>query len=1341
MKTKNYLFSIAVFISLIFMLLPVALAVELDSYDNSVLKTKEDRINLYQEPGDGEGEEADEPNDESFDDPGEACLEQHKKTSGFVEALDNGIISTLTDIVVLLTAIVQIASAIDTVLDAIAMVMGFDKTFCCTLPAPPSPPICKSITQVWSGWSAFYGIIEQIGCFVNCGWCTGANCFAGPLSGGGNAAAAGSSGTGAATTTQPSRNVQPPPPGSGAFAAGWIPNLEIFGPGQGIAQFGLNPYDNIYTAIGCLCPTAILFNLKKLKAIYQVYDCCIQQACSNGLSTAPCERQFDEATCMFWEGSIYSMLAKALMRLLVTAVTAILMRIFDKAAVGKFMACVFAVFKLLQIPGVITSIIDNFNMAMTSFDDPNCEDLGFKELKERTQEELEQAAEEGFEDVEEDITRGNPLAMVDRNGDGRYDSYANNYQTIGFSELPTAVQNSVRTNLPQGTNPNSQSYRMYRWVNPDHQEIYYYEAPSGEGGTTMYSANGQAATSGQAYHVRMNSLPPSITGMYGDNTAIINGQAVRFTRQGTSLVQVDAAGNVVSGGARIDFSNAEQRATYLSSYNLNTQGLTNAGTPREDTVNGQSGIIIPYDNGQVFISDSRPPTSTSPGYTQVTVTINPTAVGGASAVTTITNFGDGSRLTQTPPSTPGATGAAGQQGWEFTVGGNIYSGSGQIVPSTSTTPEQIATSMDNFRRAVTTANLAGQITSDTTQSWGDNGLTVTRGSVANSNLHTYIVNTNTGTVGQVRTTESWSEPLSSGGRESRTITTTTNTQTSASSVTLMRGTTTIATNVDPSVIRDRQIIWEQSYQDYIVFEGGLGYDDVAVRGSDGYTIYDQFERNTQTGVITVTPNNAIRRIQVTTVGNVVTRTESDLSNNQVTGRTVTTTQTIDNQRVEIVQRYDAQNTLTGDVTVNIVGRTPISINRNLFEANQPFNGLQGQNLVRAAEAYSDFGRPNTFASYTQGGVIYYSNGAQDQYGSQGYRQISYNTVGDQTFRYEKTFGANGNYYGQSINTQIGVASSIQYGWRDTTTPTPTEHPLTFAPSSDGTRYNLVQGTQDANFFNTRNIQVGGSQYQVTADGTGIYVQTSDGANRYNLADSNMPQDVRNAINQDPQLQRLATDPAARTEFTDRVGERLNEDQRAREEQAERERTQAERKIPKISMWEDSVYIATYDVVWQMLNFILGDYINDLILEQCKKDAEDSYPQHNEPVDSTVGAGIGNPIPPNIDGNGSQIPETASLSCQNLVTNTYNAQINPPTQLGNNSWSYPVSYSISAMCNSTFAYRITLKNPGGDEEYIADGSLGYGESVSMNYDALSQDGTFNRICIEADVTRCFPPETT
>ncbi len=394
--SKKYPFSVSLLISLLIILIPVAMATELNSYDK--VQTKEQRIDLYQSR---------EPFERDYlSDPGRACVEQNEELDDLAALLSKDT-EVLEQIAIALFTLCTTMSAVDTIISSVAMAIGmFSGDQCCTpammtCPGPCGAP-CTAMSGIYKSWSSIYSFVRPLCCFVNCGWCMGAK-------------------TGDSCWGLPFGLEKLAP-------AQYIPDMDISSglnfQGKekgGIGQFGLSPFDNIYLAGACLCPVAIIFNLRKLKTIYDVYDCCIQEACENGLSTDSCERQLDEATCMYYEGSLYKMGAKVLTSLIISLITKVL---FENLVKDNFMEgvimCGYAVFKLTQIPKVIEGVTSAWDYMSRSFDEPMCEDLGFDDVK-------DQAKEEWIE-----------YTMVDKDGDGIYDGVYEDPDTM-VVEIPEVL--------------------------------------------------------------------------------------------------------------------------------------------------------------------------------------------------------------------------------------------------------------------------------------------------------------------------------------------------------------------------------------------------------------------------------------------------------------------------------------------------------------------------------------------------------------------------------------------------------------------------------------------------------------------------------------------------------------------------------------------------------------------------------------------------------------------------------------------------------------------------------------------------------------------------------------
>lgn len=140
------------------------------------------------------------------------------------------------------------------------------------------------------------------------------------------------------------------------------------------------PFDNMYTAIGCLCLPGVLFNLKKLKTVYDVHTCCIEQACQNGLSTESCDQEFEKGVCMaVGSGAIMSTLVNMAMGLGAGLVYKYLLMEW----VQELPPWTGTLISLANAPFKIQSLISAWEKIQQSFDEPTCEDLGFDKLLER----------------------------------------------------------------------------------------------------------------------------------------------------------------------------------------------------------------------------------------------------------------------------------------------------------------------------------------------------------------------------------------------------------------------------------------------------------------------------------------------------------------------------------------------------------------------------------------------------------------------------------------------------------------------------------------------------------------------------------------------------------------------------------------------------------------------------------------------------------------------------------------------------------------------------------------------------------------------------------------------
>ncbi|MBI2134523.1 hypothetical protein HYU09_00900 [Candidatus Woesearchaeota archaeon] len=171
--------------------------------------------------------------------------------------------------------------------------------------------------------------------------------------------------------------------------------------------FQLSPYDNIYVAMACMCPVGILFNLRKLKTIYQTNNCCIEQACANGVSVESCDRQFSEATCMYWQGSVFSMLIKIIISFIADYIIKNFLPKKIEELIGAGFAYGQAIFALFNAYNHIQKLQSSFKWMSETFSEPECDDLGFGKIRDERRGEA--------------TSKFCTLVQIDLNNDGRFD--------------------------------------------------------------------------------------------------------------------------------------------------------------------------------------------------------------------------------------------------------------------------------------------------------------------------------------------------------------------------------------------------------------------------------------------------------------------------------------------------------------------------------------------------------------------------------------------------------------------------------------------------------------------------------------------------------------------------------------------------------------------------------------------------------------------------------------------------------------------------------------------------------------------------------------------------------
>jgi hypothetical protein len=380
--------------------------------------------------GDGGGDENGGENggdenggDENLPPAGESCVETYEETDEIAEFLDAEVISVLENVYSLIYTIYTTMVAIDKVLsglNTIAVIGSESDDYCCNpamliCPGPCGAP-CGAMGGIYSGWKKwFHSTFSWMGCMLNCGWCTGQGC--GGLFAGSNAV-------------------------DDASSDG--EDDEPFYPLNSFAH--LSPFENIYVASACMCPSAILFNLRKLRTIYQTYNCCVEASCEAGIPITGCQEMLDEATCMYWEGSIYNSMIKIFVGFLSKWISQYVAELIAK---GFIPSCALSLIELAYIPGAIEQVERAGEWLDRSFDDPSCSDLNFDDLMDELE---ETGTGSSFGGIDE-------ITIYDIDGDGMYDSIGDG-ETYSGNAIPF---------IPDEANPvyNNHGDRIVGWRDGD----------------------------------------------------------------------------------------------------------------------------------------------------------------------------------------------------------------------------------------------------------------------------------------------------------------------------------------------------------------------------------------------------------------------------------------------------------------------------------------------------------------------------------------------------------------------------------------------------------------------------------------------------------------------------------------------------------------------------------------------------------------------------------------------------------------------------------------------------------------------------------------------------------
>ena len=156
----------------------------------------------------------------------------------------------------------------------------------------------------------------------------------------------------------------------------------------------------------------------------------------------------------------------------------------------------------------------------------------------------------------------------------------------------------------------------------------------------------------------------------------------------------------------------------------------------------------------------------------------------------------------------------------------------------------------------------------------------------------------------------------------------------------------------------------------------------------------------------------------------------------------------------------------------------------------------------------------------------------------------------------------------------------------------------------------------------------------------------------------------------------------------------------------------------------SAYNMMYEMVWTLLDLTLSEPINEAIADQCKSDADKSYPA----TDTTTDTGGG------ISGGAG----TGGDPCTGITSNIYNAQFVSKTPLDNGNCDYRVTYGISA-CGSAVDYASSISGTQ-DSDPLESNSVSLGQTISRSNVIELQICTHQSICLTTNDghNQCYPP---
>ena len=265
--------------------------------------------------------------------PDDMCEEKVKVGQDFISFMDSGIIKTLTETVQVLYAITTTLKTIHGITSTLAGVFPGGNAEECKI-LPHGLPVCLAVGEAYKVTKKIDTIWKPITLVVMC---------------------------------QSEGALYP--------GHGWCTEKDmLFGLGGG-REYKLDPFENIYTAVGCLCPTAILFNLRKLKLIYKTFNCCVESACEQGTSIEGCYKYLDESTCMYWEGSLLNMVWDIIVVLVAHYLGEKIINYATENLQAKMKISLIAILDMVEVGFAIAGLGNSLKWLVDNFGEPDCSGL------------------------------------------------------------------------------------------------------------------------------------------------------------------------------------------------------------------------------------------------------------------------------------------------------------------------------------------------------------------------------------------------------------------------------------------------------------------------------------------------------------------------------------------------------------------------------------------------------------------------------------------------------------------------------------------------------------------------------------------------------------------------------------------------------------------------------------------------------------------------------------------------------------------------------------------------------------------------------------------------------